>query len=216
MTVQDSGTQSPIQRASVLADGPKSLSGVTEKDGRVKFGDVKEGDYTIRASAAGYLPSAPETIKVKKKTEHTVRLERTPPSASAGAGAQAPPAGPKVEGVVGPGEEGKAQQPQAQVAPAIPQVSVPAGTPVAEPVAQQPVQQEPAELEGWGGERIREIIKTFQAKGAISPETALTAKELGLSRVFVRIMQRRRGRTRIFIEINGKYYLDQKALEEMK
>ena len=65
------------------------------------------------------------------------------------------------------------------------------------------------------GGRIGEIIRTFQAKGAISPETALTADELGLSRIFVRIMKRRRGRTRIFVEINGRYYLDQKALKEM-
>lgn len=61
-----------------------------------------------------------------------------------------------------------------------------------------------------------EIIRTFQAKGAISPETALTAEELGLSRLFVRIMKRRRGRTRVFVEVNGRYYLDQKALQEMQ
>jgi hypothetical protein len=54
------------------------------------------------------------------------------------------------------------------------------------------------------------------AKGAVSPETALTAQELGLSRLFVRIMKRRQGRTRIFMEINGKYYLDEKALRGMK
>jgi len=72
------------------------------------------------------------------------------------------------------------------------------------------------ELEGFGGERIRQIIRTFQAKGALSPETALTAEELGLSRMFVRIMRRRRGKTRVFIEVNGKYYLDQRALQKMK
>ena len=82
------------------------------------------------------------------------------------------------------------------------------------PVPAAPEEQD-LELEGWGGERIRQIIKTFQMKGAISPETALTADELGLSRLFVRIMKRRKGRTRVFIEINGRYYLDQKALKEM-
>jgi len=71
-------------------------------------------------------------------------------------------------------------------------------------------------MEGFGGGRIGEIIKMFQAKGAISPETALTAQELGLSRLFVRIMKRRKGRTRIFVEINGRYYLNQTALQEMK
>jgi len=71
-------------------------------------------------------------------------------------------------------------------------------------------------LEGFGGPRMRQIIRTFQEKGAISPETALTADELGLSRLFVRIMKRRQGKTRVFMEVNGKYYLDQKALEETR
>ena len=44
----------------------------------------------------------------------------------------------------------------------------------------------------------------------------MTAKELGLSRIFVRIMERRKEQTKIFVEVNGKYYLDQKALEEKK
>jgi len=30
----------------------------------------------------------------------------------------------------------------------------------------------------------------------------------------VRIMKRRKGRTRVFIEVNGRYYLDEKALQE--
>ena len=70
--------------------------------------------------------------------------------------------------------------------------------------------------EGWAGERIRQIIETFRAKGAISPETALTADELGLSRVFVRIMKRRRGRTTVFVEVGGKYYLNEAALKGTK
>ena len=61
---------------------------------------------------------------------------------------------------------------------------------------------------------MRQIIKTFQEKGAISPETAMTAEELGLSRIFVRIMKRRKGKTKIFVEVNGRYYLDQEALQE--
>ena len=70
-------------------------------------------------------------------------------------------------------------------------------------------------MEGFVGGRIGEIIKTFKEKGAVSPETALTAQELGLSRIFVRVMKRRQGRTRVFVEINGRYYLDQNALKEM-
>jgi hypothetical protein len=71
-------------------------------------------------------------------------------------------------------------------------------------------------MDGWAGDRIRHIVATFQAKGATSPATALTADELGLSRMFVRIMKRRRGQTRVFVEINGKYYLDEKALKGMR
>jgi hypothetical protein len=63
---------------------------------------------------------------------------------------------------------------------------------------------------------MRQNIKTFQEKGALSPETALSASELGLSRTFVRVMERRKGQTKVFKEINGKYYLDQKALDEQK
>lgn len=70
--------------------------------------------------------------------------------------------------------------------------------------------------EGWAGDRIRQIIQTFRSKGAVSPETALSADELGLSRIFVRIMKRRRGKTRVFVEVGGKYYLDEKALQTMK
>ena len=79
-----------------------------------------------------------------------------------------------------------------------------------------PIQQEETEQLSWKGEKLRETIQIFQQKGAISPQTALTAKELGLSRMFVRIMEKRKGQTKIFIQINGKYYLNQKALEENK
>jgi len=108
------------------------------------------------------------------------------------------------------------QQPQTVVAEPRQQAPIPASFPQQQSSAPPSVEQEPDDLEGWGGERIRQIIKTFQAKGAVSPETALTAQELGLSRLFVRIMKRRQGRTRIFMEINGKYYLDEKALQGMK
>jgi hypothetical protein len=79
-----------------------------------------------------------------------------------------------------------------------------------------PAPPAPEEEEGFGGERIRAIIETFRAKGALSPESALTAQELGLSRIFVRIMKRRRGKTKVFVEVNGKYYLDENALRAMK
>jgi hypothetical protein len=79
-----------------------------------------------------------------------------------------------------------------------------------------PIQQEETEQLSWKGEKLRETIQIFQQKGAISPQTALTAKELGLSRIFERIIERRGEKTKIFVQINGKYYLDQKALADMK
>jgi hypothetical protein len=41
----------------------------------------------------------------------------------------------------------------------------------------------------------------------------MTTEELGLSRIFVRIMERRRGQAKI-LELNGKYYLDQRGLKQ--
>ena len=207
VTVVDLQTRSPLSGANVTADGPENLSGITRDDGRTAFGVVKEGNYLIKAIAAGYIPSSPVTIKVEKKTEYTVKLDRTP-STQGGAGSTPGVAVPG-QGVAGPEPE----QPRAPLAPSVQQGPPPALTPPV-PVSAAPEEQD-LELEGWGGERIRQIIKTFQMKGAISPETALTADELGLSRLFVRIMKRRKGRTRVFIEINGRYYLDQKALKEM-
>jgi hypothetical protein len=64
--------------------------------------------------------------------------------------------------------------------------------------------------------RLREIIGTFRQKGAISPEKAMTAEELGLPPEFKERMQRRLGQTGIFVEVNGKYYLDEKRLEEVR
>jgi len=197
--VQDSQTLSPIEGAIVTANGPKDYSGTADKKGRAIFANPKEGNYTIQAKAPGYTASVPALIKVEEdKTEHLVKLDRAERDLHDRGGA-APHEGPG---------------PQAQS----PQVAQPAAAPTAPGVAEaappQPSQQAFPEFEGWGGDRIRQIVATFQAKGAISPETALTAKELGLSRLFVRIMERRKGRTRIFVEINGRYYLDQEALRE--
>jgi hypothetical protein len=215
VTVLDSQTSSPVSRATVTADGPENLSGITDNDGRFAFGEVKEGDYSVKAIAGGYTPSIPVTVRVKKKTDYTVKLDRIPPVAQGGTASSVPPVGPARE-AIGPAQiepSLQTQQPQPTVPQPVQQVPAPTQTQPA-PVPSAPEEQE-LELEGWGGERIRQIVKTFQAKGAISPETALTAQELGLSRLFVRIMKRRQGRTRVFIEINGRYYLDQKALKEM-
>jgi hypothetical protein len=70
-----------------------------------------------------------------------------------------------------------------------------------------------------GGEirrRIMEVVEKFREKGALSPEKALTAQELGLPPRFEQAMHRRLGRLRIFVEINGKYYLDEERLGQVQ
>lgn len=212
--VEDSQSLSPVFGAAVFADGPEKLSGSTGKNGRVNFGSAKSGDYSIRATAGGYTPSVTRSVHVGRRTSCNLRLDRisqatapdtmlqggqnrefvgTPPIADTGS----------VENKSSP----PVQKPRMAVdeeGVVVKQQEVPSSTP-----------GETGELEGWGGERIRQIIKTFQDKGAVSPETALTAQELGLSRLFVRIMKRRQGKTRVFIEIGGRYYLNEKALHEM-
>jgi hypothetical protein len=208
VTVVDSGTFSPIPGAGVSAEGPKSFSGSTGNDGRVAFGGVTSGDYSVHARATGYNASSPVVVPVKRTTSHTVRLVRFPPSVPAPPIPVAPPAEP-------------VRPPTPPPSPGTPPTVPPPPAPVpvaaaASPPSPPPAPAEPEEAEGIGGERTRQIIKTFQTKGALSPETALTADELGLSRMFVRIMKRRRGKTKVFIEVNGKYYLDEKVLREMK
>lgn len=220
--VQDAKTVSPIVEAAVSADGPEKLTGYTGKDGKITFKGVEKGDYAIKATATGYATSVPVKVSVKKTTELVVGLDRMAPVGQGSAEVGPPSEGPSSAVEVKPSSQAV---PTAQV-PTVPvqqpQTAVPtpaqgSAQPTTQPEsAPAPTDQQGPELEGWGGGRIAEIIRTFQEKGAISPETALTAQELGLSRLFVRIMKRRTGRTRIFMEINGRYYLDQKALQEMK
>ena len=227
--VQDTRALSPVVEAVASADGPEKLMGYTDKDGKITFKGVKKGDYYIKAEAKGYFASTPVKVEVKKTTEYIVKLEGSASGAPAGA-ASNERLGEPGAGVTAPSEgkqglqdtdviaqapspqgrepQGAVTQPTGQVSPRAPPQPVPAPPPSEE--------QGEVEMEGFGGGRMGEIIRTFQAKGAISPETALTAEELGLSRLFVRIMKRRRGRTRVFVEVNGRYYLDQKALQEMQ
>jgi hypothetical protein len=62
-------------------------------------------------------------------------------------------------------------------------------------------------------ERINRLVQRFRAKGAVSPDTAMTAQELGLGPRFQLAMTRRLGRLGIFVEINGKYYLSEERLK---
>lgn len=62
------------------------------------------------------------------------------------------------------------------------------------------------------GRRLRELIATFRAKGAVSPEKAMTVEELGLPPRFEIAMHSRLGATGIFVEVSGRYYLDEARL----
>ncbi len=64
--------------------------------------------------------------------------------------------------------------------------------------------------------RINEIAEKFRQKGAISPERALTIQELGLPPRFEQAMHRRLGQTGIFVEVNGKYYLNEERLKQIQ
>lgn len=205
VTVMESGSLFPVSGAGVSAQGPDRLSGSTGTNGRVVFGGVKAGDYAVSAGAPGYAASPPVTITVRRTTEHTVRLERAVPIARDSGVPQAPP---EMRGREPPATTVGTAAPTPRAPPR------PMATP--EPAPAPPDSPELEGMDGWAGERTREIIRTFQAKGATSPETALSAEELGLPRMFVRIMRRRRGKTRVFVEVNGKYYLDQSALRGRK
>lgn len=76
--MQNSQTQSPISGANVFASGPKDLSGTTNNKGQTVFDDFKDGDYSIKASATGYIASMPISVSVKNKTEIAIKLNPTP------------------------------------------------------------------------------------------------------------------------------------------
>ena len=63
---------------------------------------------------------------------------------------------------------------------------------------------------------LMELIERFREKKAISPESALTAEELSLPSRFKEAMNRNLGRSGVFVEVNGKYYLSEEKLREVK
>jgi hypothetical protein len=65
-------------------------------------------------------------------------------------------------------------------------------------------------------QRLHEIIEKFRQKGAINPEKALTIQELGLPSRFEQAMHRRLGQSGIFVEVNGKYYLNEERLKQIQ
>jgi hypothetical protein len=70
--------------------------------------------------------------------------------------------------------------------------------------------------EGEIRRRIMEVVEKFRENGALNPEKALTSQELGLPPRFEQAMHRRLGQLRIFIEVNGKYYLDEERLRQIQ
>jgi len=65
-------------------------------------------------------------------------------------------------------------------------------------------------------DRIIKIAEIFKEKGAVSPETAMSLEELGLSPQFSMMMQRGVGQSGVFLENNAKYYLSEEQLEQIK
>lgn len=69
---------------------------------------------------------------------------------------------------------------------------------------------------GGGRERLREIVDKFRQKGATNPENAMTLQALDLPPRFEEAMRRRLGQSGIVIEIDGKYYLDEARLKQIR
>jgi hypothetical protein len=70
--------------------------------------------------------------------------------------------------------------------------------------------------QGQWWEWVQYLIQRFREKGATSPERAMTAQDLGLHERFEQAMKRRLGQTGIFVDIGGKYYLNEDALRQFE
>jgi hypothetical protein len=56
---------------------------------------------------------------------------------------------------------------------------------------------------------LQETIERFRQKDAKSPEKAMSSQELGLPHRFEKAMRRRLDQLGVFVEVNGKYYLNE-------
>ena len=65
-------------------------------------------------------------------------------------------------------------------------------------------------------ERFLAIVEKFRQRGATSPDRAMTLEELDLPPRFKDLMDRRLGKLGVFVEVDGKYYLSEKRLEEIQ
>ncbi len=65
-------------------------------------------------------------------------------------------------------------------------------------------------------QRVEEMARRFREKGATGAEKAMTAQELGLPPRFEEAMKRRLGQTGIFVDVGGRYYLNEGRLRELE
>jgi ATP-binding cassette subfamily B protein len=71
-------------------------------------------------------------------------------------------------------------------------------------------------MSGRGHGRMMEIVETFVKNGATSPESAMALEELGLPPMFAMMLQGPMGSSGLILEHQGKYYISQEHLEEMR
>jgi len=69
-------------------------------------------------------------------------------------------------------------------------------------------------IEARGG--LLKLVEKFREKGATSPDRAMTLEELGLPPRFKHLIQGRLGKLGIFVEKDGKYYLSEERLKQLK
>jgi hypothetical protein len=67
-------------------------------------------------------------------------------------------------------------------------------------------------IERW----FNDVVGKFRQNGAVSPEKAMTAEELGLPPRFEEAMKKRLGRLSVFVGVNGKYYLSEERLKQVE
>jgi len=63
---------------------------------------------------------------------------------------------------------------------------------------------------------MKEMVETFEKNGATSPETAETLEELGLPPMFAMMLRGPMGQSGLILEHQGKYYVSQERLDEMR
>jgi small-conductance mechanosensitive channel len=63
---------------------------------------------------------------------------------------------------------------------------------------------------------VEGLAQKFRDKGATTPEKALSPQELDVHERFQEAMKRRLGQTGIFVEVGGRYYLNEERLREFE